>query len=145
MSFNTAETNESSESPFRFPEMTLPPENRRITTFMELVAYVNRRPSELHAAFKTTYNLTDNFEPSQSILKFFDKWANSVHSIFFYIIKELLEEFCPEILKILNIKANMMGCAFLASLYPCFHETHLKNFDIKISEETIVHDFMKIV
>jgi len=146
MSVNTSETNDTTESSaFRFPEITLPPQNRKITTFMELVAYVNRGPSELHAAFKTTYILTNNLESSQSVLEFFDKWANSVHSIYFYIIKEFPEEFYTELFTILNIEANMMGCAFLASLYPCFRENHLKNFDMPIPEETIVHDFMKIV
>lgn len=146
MSFNTSETNDSTEPfTFQFPEITLPPRNRKITTFAELVAYFESGPSELHAAFKTTYNLTDNVESSNSILEFLDKWAKSKNPYYHYFRKEFPEEFFVKLLTIHNIEANLMGCVFLASLYPCFRENHLKNFDTQITEETIAQDFINVV
>ena len=54
-------------------------------------------------------------------------------------------EFFSKLLTMLNIEANLMGCVFLASLYPCFREDHLKNFDTKISEMQISGDFVRMV
>ena len=145
MSFNASETNDSTstESPtFRFPEITLPPRNRRITTYAELVAYLNTRPSELRDAFKTTYDITDNFEASNSLLKFLDKWGNCKTPLYYYLEVEFQSEFIAKLFAIINIEANIMGCVFLASLYPCFHENYLKNFDTKISEGRVAHDFI---
>src|SRR5208282_2238391 len=123
MSFNTSETNDSTEpSVFQFPELTLPQRNHSITTFTELVAYFDRRPSELHAAFKTTYNITDSLEPSNSLSEFLDKWAKCKNPAYHYLTKEFPEEFFPKLFTILNIEANLMGLVLLASLYPCFRE-----------------------
>ena len=148
MSFNTSEKNDSTStepSTFRFPEITLPPRNRRITTFAEFVAYLDKRPSELRDAFKTTYGITDNLEASNSLLEFLDKWGNCQNPIDYYLRVEFSDEFIVKLFTMLNIEANLMGCVFLASLYPCFREEHLKNFDAKISEKEITGDFVRMV
>jgi hypothetical protein len=148
MSFNTSETNDSTstESPtFRFPEITLPPRNHRITTYAELVAYLNTRPSELRDAFKTTYGITDNLEASDSLLEFLDKWGNCKTPLYYYLEVEFQSEFIAKLFTILNIEANLMGCVFLASLYPCFREDYLKNFGTKISEGGVARDFIWMV
>ena len=146
MSFNTSETNDSTEpSTFQFPELTLPQRDQSITTFAQLVAYFDRRPPELRAAFKTTYNITDSLEPSNSLLEFLDKWAKCKNPIYHDLTKEFPEEFFPKLFTILNIEANLMGLVLLASLYPCFRENHLNKFDTQIEEETIARDFMKVV
>lgn len=148
MSCNTSEVKDSTSTlptPFRFPEITLPPRNRKITTFAKLTDYFNKGPSELRDAFKTTFEFTENVDIPNSLLEFLDKWGNCKNPLIHYIRKELPEEFLSPILTIVNIHANIMGCALLASLYPCFRRNHLKNFDTEILEKTIAHDFMDVV
>jgi hypothetical protein len=148
VSFNTSETNDSTStepSTFRFPEITLPPRNRKITTFAELAAYLDTRPSELRDAFKATYGVIENLKASNSLLEFLDKWGNCKNPLYYYLAVEFSNEVFSKLLTMLNIEANLMGCVFLASLYPCFREDHLKNFDTKISEVRISGDFVRMV
>ena len=148
MSFNTSESNDSTStepSTFRFPKITLPPRNHRITTVAELVTYLNKRPSELRDTFKTTYDITSNLEASNSLLEFLDKWGNCKNPMCHYLQVEFSNEFIVKLFTILNIQANLMGCVFLASLYPCFREGYLKDFDTEISEERITRDFVHMI
>ena len=149
MSLNTSETKDSTSTLpgiFQFPEISLPPRNHRVTTFAKLVPYFDKRPSELRDAFKTTYDLTDNLEVSNSLLEFLDKWViNCKNPLYYYIAKEFPVEFVTKLLTIHNIEANLMGCVFLASLYPRFRRNYLKKFDTQISEQTIAHHFIDMV
>ena len=146
MSLNISEasqTRDSAElSEFQFPVITFPPENRRITSFAELETYFKKGPTDLYEAFKSTYGLTDDLEHSSSLLQFLEKWGKTMHAISRYVLKEFPPEFFTKLLKILNIETNVMGCTFLASLYPCFRENYLSKRDTPIAEKEVVRDFM---